>query len=117
MICYVTVQTEDLKASIEFYQWLLDLPVTRRFIIPDGEIAFMGANETKLELIYSKEFKTSAEVEGISIGFTVDSLEEKMEMLKSKNISTTPIYSPNPNSSFFYFTDLNGIKIQLSKSV
>ena len=113
MICHVTVQTEDLQGSIDFYTWLLNLPVSRRFQIPDGEIAFLGEDETKFELIYTKMYKKAGTAEGISVGFAVESLEEKMNMLKSGNIPTSPILSPNPHVRFCYFTDLNGIKIQL----
>jgi lactoylglutathione lyase len=113
MIAHVTVQTEDLKGTIDFYAWLLNLPVSRRLEIPNGEIAFLGAEETKLEVIYNKDYKRTGTAEGITVGFAVGSLDGKMKMLDEKNIPHSDVISPNPHVRFCYFTDLNGIKIQL----
>lgn len=113
MICHVTVQTEDLQGTIDFYNWLLDLPVVQRFEVPNGEIAFLGEEETKFEIIYTKDYKKQGNAEGITVGFAVKSLEEKIELLKSKDIEVTPIIAPNPHARFVFFVDLNGIKIQL----
>ena len=113
MICHVTVETENLKESVDFYAWLLDLPVARRMEIPSGEIAFLGEEETKLELIYSRGYKRSGTAEGITVGFAVRSLKDKMDMLDEKNIPHSPVISPNPHVMFFYLTDPNGIRIQL----
>lgn len=116
MICHVTVQTEDLQSSIDFYHWLLGLPVANRFPIPNGEIAFLGKEQTKFEIIYNKDYKKQGNATGVTVGFAVDCLEEKIEMLKSKNIEVSPVISPNPATSFVFFVDLNGIKIQLVES-
>jgi lactoylglutathione lyase len=116
MICHVTVMTENLQESIDFYDWLLNLPVVRKFETPEGNIAFLGEEETKFELIESKGYKRSGTAEGITVGFAVQSLEDKIEMLKSKNIPTSPVISPNPHVHFCFFTDMNGIKIQLMES-
>jgi len=113
MICHVTVQTENLQESIDFYAWLLKLPLSRRFEIPNGEIAFLGKEETKLELIFNQGYKRTGTAEGITVGFAVDSIKNKMAMLDEKNIPHSPVISPNPHVNFCYFTDLNGIKIQL----
>jgi lactoylglutathione lyase len=117
MISHVTVQTEDMKGSVDFYAWLLNLPVSRRFEIPNGEIVFLGTEETKLELIAAKGYKRTGTAEGITIGFAVSSLDEKMAMLDGKNITHSPVISPNPHTKFCYFTDLNGIKIQLMEEM
>ncbi len=113
MICHVTVQTEDLKSSIEFYDWLLELPVAQQFEIPNGEIVFLGKEETKFEIIYNKDYKKQGNAQGVTIGFLVDCLDDKIEMLKSKGIEVSPVISPNPHTRFIFFVDLNGIKIQL----
>lgn len=117
MICHVTVLTEKLQESIDFYAWLLDLPLFRRFEIEGGEIAFLGENETKLELIYRDGYKRTGMAEGITVGFAVESLEDKMAMLDEKHIAHSAIISPNPNTLFCYFNDLNGINIQLMETV
>ena len=113
MICHVTVNTHDLKSSIEFYSWLLGLPVARRFPTPEGEIAFLGSGETKLELIESRGYHRTAPADGISVGFGVDNLEEKIALLAQREIPVSPVTSPAPGTRFCFFTDLNGIRIQL----
>lgn len=113
MICHVTVETENLKESIDFYAWLLDLPVSRRMEIPDGEIAFLGEEETKLELICRKDYKRTGTAEGITVGFAVPSLKDKITVLDEKRIPHSPVITPNPHVMFFYLTDPNGIRIQL----
>jgi lactoylglutathione lyase len=116
MICHVTVMTEKLQETIDFYAWLLDLPVARRFRTGNGmEIAFLGAEETKFEIIYSPDYKTKP-AEGVTIGFAAASLSEKIAMLEGKGIAHSPVISPNPSSKFCYFTDLNGVQIQLFES-
>ena len=112
MICHVTISTAKLEQSVGFYQWLLDLPIASRIQRPDVEIVFMGENETKLEFI--KDEKTAPiNAEGLTIGFTVNSLTDKLAMLDSKNITHSEIISPSPGVRFAFFTDLNGCGIQL----
>jgi lactoylglutathione lyase len=114
MICHVTVTTENMQDTIDFYQWLLELPIDRRFPIGDGgEIVFFGKQEeTKFEVIYQPDVKAKA-TEGVTIGFAVTSLKEKMDMLDGRNIPRSPVITPNPHASFCFFTDLNGVNIQL----
>jgi lactoylglutathione lyase len=114
MICHVTITTEDMQKTVEFYQWLLDLPIYSRFPIGNGgEIVFFGKKgETKFEVIYQPGGETK-NAGGVTIGFEVESLQEKLAMLESKHIVHSPVISPNPNSSFSFFKDLNGVTIQL----
>jgi lactoylglutathione lyase len=113
MICHITVQTGNMQESIDFYTWLFDMPVITRYETPGGELAFLGAEETKLEFFCRKNYNKQDKIEGISIGFKVDNLEEKIEMLKSKNIGVTPIIAPVQGVRFCFFTDLNGVNVQL----
>lgn len=114
MICHVTVTTNDMQKTIDFYQWLLDLPIDRRFPTGNGgEIVFFGEpDETKFEIIHQPGSEPKA-AEGVTIGFSVDSLQEKMDLLDSRNIAHSPVISPNAHAAFCFFTDLNGVKIQL----
>lgn len=112
MIAHVTVRTAKLKETVNFYQWLLALPISSEINTPAGEIVFLGENETKFELIEdSKAEKINAA--GITIGFTVDNLDEKIAMLDGNQIKHSPIISPGPNVRFVFFSDLNGCRIQL----
>jgi catechol 2,3-dioxygenase-like lactoylglutathione lyase family enzyme len=112
MICHVTVRTPKLSETLEFYQWLLDLPIAARHKYADAEIIFLGENETKFELIEdSKALPINAK--GLIVGFTVDNLAEKLSMLDEKKIAHSGILSPGPGLRFAFFTDLNGCSIQL----
>jgi catechol 2,3-dioxygenase-like lactoylglutathione lyase family enzyme len=112
MISHVTVRTARLRETVEFYQWLLALPIAKELQTPMGEIVFLGTHEAQLELIGDdKAEKISAK--GLSFGVVVDNLEEKIALLDSKGITHGPIISPMPQVRFVFFTDLNGCEIQL----
>ena len=112
MIAHVTVQTAKLDETLEFYQWLLGLPISRRLQRPTGEIIFLGENETKFELIEDKDAQIINAKELIT-GFAVDDLDSKIAMLDSRQIPHSEIRSPSPGTKFVFFTDLNGCEIQL----
>jgi len=112
MICHVTVHTARLSESLEFYQWLLGLHVSHKIDRPGGSIVFLGEGETKFELIEDKS-AVSVNATGLSIGFTVGNLGEKLRMLDSRQIPHTEVISPSPEVRFAFFTDLNGCAIQL----
>lgn len=115
MICHVTLNTANIEETVEFYSWLLDLPIDRRIKTPMGEIVFLGDNETKLELIEDSEAEI-IDASGISIGFSVDDLDEKIIMLDNKKIKHTSIISPMPSVRFIFLFDPTGCKIQLFES-
>jgi len=112
MIAHVIVRTSKLNESLEFYQWILDLPVSARIQTPAGEIVFLGENETKLEFIEDAKAE-KIESKGLTIGFSVDELEKKIALLDSRNIPHSEIVMPNPSTRFIIFGDLNGCEIQL----
>ena len=112
MICHVTLRTSKLKETVKFYDWLLELPVSRTLETPDGVIIFLGENETKFELIEDNN-AGKIDAKGLTIGFTVDNLDGKLVMLDSRQIPHSQVISPSPNTRFAFFTDINGCGIQL----
>jgi len=116
MICHVTVHTAKLTESVEFYQWLLDLPISSKIDRPGRAIVFLGKEETKLEFIEDSSAE-SVNAKGLTIGFSVDDLEAKLLMLKEKGIPHSEIISPGPSVRFAFFTDLNGCAIQLVQTI
>ena len=112
MIAHVTVQTAKLAETLEFYQWLLELPISRKLERPTGDIVFLGENETKFELIQDNDAPL-INAKGLTVGFTVSDLDSKIAMLDSKKIPHSEIRSPSPDTKFVFFTDLNGCEIQL----
>jgi len=53
-INHVALNVNDLEESIEFYETITELAVSRRFKAGPGEVAFLTNNsgETEIELIY-----------------------------------------------------------------
>jgi lactoylglutathione lyase len=112
--CWSTLMVKDLEESIHFYQEVVGLSVSKRFLAgPRTEIAFLGDGETKIELIHNDGDGESFSGEGISWGFEVESLDAAMNLVKEKGfeIQGGP-FQPNPHTKFFYVLDPNGMKIQ-----
>lgn len=108
---WCTINVKDIDASLRFYQDIVGLNVTRRFGEPGAELAFLGDGDTKLELIQGKgEAHTGV---GVSIGFLVDNLEEKMAFVSEHGI---PVHSgpfaPSPRTRFFFVSDPDGVLVQ-----
>jgi len=113
-LCWITLTVNNIEESLKFYCDILNLNVAERFKAgEDTEIVMLGNNdEVKIELICYKGVAIS-ERKGLSIGFTVESLEKTIEYLKENNIELeSPIISPNPMTRFFFVKDPNGIQIQ-----
>ena len=117
--CWCTITADNIDESIKFYQEIVGLPVSRRFKAgPSVEIAFLGDGETKVELICEPSHKAPGKIEGISLGFEIESVDEMMKTVKEKgyDIDSGP-YQPMPNIKFFYMLDPNGLKIQLIENI
>lgn len=108
---WCTINVKDIESSICFYEQIAGLPVVRRFSEPGADIAFLGEGDTKLELIHGKA--DPAHGGGISIGFKVDSLEQKMAFVQARGI---PVHSgpfaPSPRTRFFFVADPDGVLVQ-----
>ena len=108
---WCTINVRDIDASLRFYEQIVGLPVVRRFGEPGAELAFLGDGETKLELIQGKA--SPANGGAVSVGFSVDSLEDKMAFIQAHGI---PVHSgpfaPNPRTRFFFVADPDGVLVQ-----
>ncbi len=117
--CWATIAVSDMEASLNFYQEIVGLPLNRRFTgAPGVELAFLGEGETEVELIFDPNHPATDEINGISLGFTVKSVEEMMVFVESKNIliESGP-FQPNQHVKFFYVKDPNGLKIQFVENM
>jgi len=118
--CWCTLQVDNLDESLKFYQDIVGLPLNRRFKSSEGgmEIAFLGEGETKVELICCEGNELKSKGECISLGFTVDSLEQKMQFIKDKGIAIKrgPV-QPNPHIRFFFIVDPNGFDVQFVENI
>ena len=112
---WTTIKVKDMEASLDFYTNILNLEIDNKMKpSEDMEIVFLCKGETKLELVYNLSEKNILYNGNVSTGFSVDSVDEYIEYLKTKNVSILEgPFQPNPNVRFFYINDLNGYKIQL----
>ena len=111
---WATINVNNLKETLNFYQNIVGLEIQKTLKMGDGNsITFLGDGETKLEIICSAEFENVDYGNSISLGFEVDSLEDKMEHVKNKGIEIhSGPFSPAPGTKFFFVLDPNGLKIQ-----
>lgn len=112
--CHVTLTVKDLDASLGFYTGIVGLAIDKRYQAgPDTAIAFLGAGETKVELICYKDRPAAMIGNGISMGFEVEGLAEKLESLQAAGIPIiSGIIQPNPHVRFFYVADPDGYRVQ-----
>ncbi|NQT60500.1 MAG: VOC family protein [Bacteroidetes bacterium] len=111
---WVTLHVQNIEKSLEFYQGLLNLPINSRFAVNDVEIVMLGEDgKTKIELLHDGRSQKIDGAEGISIGLEVDSLDQSMELMKSRQIPIQGPFSPSPHISFFFIKDPDGVSVQL----
>lgn len=111
---WTTITVKNMEESLRFYQEIVGLPLNARFGAGPGvEISFLGEGDTKIELICHDNTGDSNPGTGISLGFDVKSLDEKMAFLEEKGIEIhSGPFAPNPHTKFFFILDPNGLKIQ-----
>lgn len=111
---WCTVKVKNMDESIHFYEKIVGLDITSRFQTGNGlDIAFLGKGETKLELIYDENLTDITIGKDISIGFEVESVDDKIWFLNENDIDIIGnVISPNPHTRFFYIKDPNGLTIQ-----
>nr|WP_319472318.1 VOC family protein [uncultured Sphaerochaeta sp.] len=110
---WTTITVGNMKESLEFYQDILSLPVSSRMQTPTAEIVFLGEGETKIELIHHPGEESSPIGKNISIGLSVENLDDHMAILQEKGISISEgPFSPNPSIRFCFVQDPNGVRVQ-----
>jgi lactoylglutathione lyase len=113
-IKHVTLMVKDLEESIEFYETVTELAVSRRFKAGPGEIAFLtnGSGETEIELLYMPEGQ-KFEGKGMFICFETDKLDEMHKIVKDRGLNPSAIQNPGDETRYFYVYDPNGVSVQL----
>lgn len=116
---HTTITVKDMEESLKFYEKIVGLTVDRRFKAgPNSEIVFLGEGDTKVELICHGTDKDINIGEDISLGFEVNSVEEKMAFLKENGVAIhSGPFQPNPQVKFIYVQDPNGLKIQFLENI
>lgn len=113
-IQHLTLMVNNLEESIEFYETITELTISRRFKAEPGEIAFMtnGSGETELELLYMPQGQ-KFEGKGMFICFKTDKLEAMHKIVKDKGLNPSDIQNPGDQTYYFYVYDPNGVSVQL----
>ncbi len=118
-LSWCTIIVEDMDTSVKFYEEVVGLSVIQRFKSTEKmEIVFLGEGDAKIELISSETGKPSNVGNDISLGFVVDSLDDKLADVKEKGIEihSGPI-QPNERIKFFFIKDPNGVKVQFAQNL
>lgn len=117
--CWSTLAVKDMEESLKFYQEIIGLKLNARFAAgPQMEIAFLGEDETKIELTCNKAHQDINAGQDISWGFEVESLDKTLALVKEKGIEVQGgPFQPNPHTKFFFVRDPNGMKIQFVENL
>jgi lactoylglutathione lyase len=108
-----------MEESLKFYRDIVGLSLSHRFTDGKGsEFVFLGDGETKLELIGHEAQKYVDLGKDISLGFTVNSVDEKLAFIRGKGIAVhSGPFQPGPHVKFFFVLDPNGLKIQFVENI
>ncbi|SKA85183.1 lactoylglutathione lyase [Clostridium sp. USBA 49] len=115
----LTLMVEKLEESIEFYQTIIELTISRRIKMENGgEVVFLtnGEGETEIELVCMPQMQ-KFEGKGLSICFETEDLDKKHEIIQSKGLNPSEIRTPDAKSRYFWVYDPNGISIQLRQKL
>ena len=117
--CWTTISVKNMEESIKFYKEIVGLEIDKRYAAgPGREIAFMGAGETKVELIFDAYCTEVSFGKDISLGFEVASVDDMLKFLEEKRIAIqSGPFQPNPRVKFFFIQDPNGLKIQFVENM
>lgn len=111
---HTTILVNNLEKSIEFYNNLIGLEIVNKMEMGAKQLVFLGAGETKVELIYTGEEHTNPENMNISIGFACDDLDESIKLLTNSGYAPiTDIIKINEFVRFTFFKDPDGFKVQI----
>ena len=117
--CWVTINVKDFDRSMEFYTKVVGLTVDKTMNPgPNMKIAFLGAGETKVELIWDLARVERDYGRDVSIGFEVESMEQILAHLNSMGVKVdSGPHQPNPTVKFLYVLDPNGLHVQFVENV
>ena len=111
---HVTLMVKNLEESIEFYETMTGLTISRRFQAGPGELAFLtnGNEETEIELVCMPQGQ-KFEGKGMFICFETDKLEEMHKLARDRGLNPSEIQDPGDQTRYFYMYDPDGVSVQL----
>ncbi len=111
---YTTVGTERFQTTLDFYQNLLGFSILKKYSPEtDVEIAYLGKDGHKIEVIRNKMFPAvDNSRSAVSLSFTVDDINKSFEELKSAgvDIMMEPVTAAG-GLRLFYARDPNGVRL------
>lgn len=113
-IQHVTLMVNNLEESIEFYETITELTISRRFKAEPGEVAFLtnGSGETEIELVCMPQGQ-KFEGKGMFICFETDKLDAMHKLAQDRGLNPSAIQNPDIHTRYFYVYDPNGVSVQL----
>ena len=113
-IKHVTIRVKNLEQSIQFYETITELTVSRRFKAEQAEIAFMssGNGETEIELLHIPKGQTF-EGKGMFICFETNKLDKMHQLAENQGLNPSQIQNPGDQTRYFYVYDPDGVSVQL----
>lgn len=105
-----TLYVNDINTSVRFYEEVVGFPVIRRFSRPGVELAFLGDEETRVELIQGKVGQCFCK--SASVGYPVENLEQKMASVRSCGVSVHGETLTDITTRSFCVADPDGILVQ-----
>jgi lactoylglutathione lyase len=116
--CWSTIHVKDFDESLKFYTEIVGLSIVRTGDSGPMRLAFLGEVGAQVELIGRPGMPEYPVSDQISLGFTVESLDEKIVFLKEKGIDLyREPFQPNPTIRFCYIKDPNGVNIQFVENI
>lgn len=97
----LTIIVEKLEESIEFYESVTELAISRRIKEGTAEVVFLtnGNGETEIELVHTPQMQ-KFEGKGFSVCFETEDLDGKHEFVQSKGLNPSDIRNPNAESRY-----------------
>ena len=114
----LTLMVKNLEESIEFYETITELTISRRSKEGPGEIAFLtnGSGETEIELVYMPQMQ-KFEGKGFFICFITDKLDAMHEFAQTRGLNPSDIRKPDAENRYFYVYDPDGVSVQLKQKL
>jgi lactoylglutathione lyase len=113
-IKHISIRVRNLEKSINFYETMTELKISRRIKADPAELAFLtnGEGETEIELIHIPQGQ-AFEGKGMFICFETDKLDEMHKLALEKGLNPSPIQDPGDQTRYFYVYDPDGVSVQL----